>query len=312
MRQNLIPKEPEMAQNITEARSFLEELAESPPRLPYEPTLIPALFAATREDSNVSIDDITTLIEQSQKLATRVLSLANSALYALESTVTSLRRAISILGFREVRTLVLMIGAVSFVRQAKLPKSFDGGEIWRHQVKTGLIAKTLAQAYARGTGLAGGVPDDSLEMAPDDAYAAGLLHDIGKVFLASGRPQTWEAIEELRKRDNSSLYEAEAAYWGMDHALIGAQVLHYWKLPLLLTDPINWHHAPQLAPAFTAETRLIAAANCIAKQGLTAEKALPPDAAALIPKGADPAALGELVAQALDDAAAETAMGLLN
>jgi HD-like signal output (HDOD) protein len=251
-----MPKE-----KLQEARDFLEELAETPPCLPYEPSLLPLLFAATREGSNASIDDLTVLIERSQKLATRVLSLANSALYALESTVTSLRRAISILGFREVRTLVIMIGAVSAIKGAKLPKGFDAIALWRHQLKTASVAKVLAGALSSSGGPRSEGPEKRLEMAPDEAYAAGLLHDIGKVFLAASRPQLWEAIEEIRQISSLSFFEAEDEYWGMDHALVGAQVLHYWKLPLLLTDPINWHHAPELAPVFRVEAKLLAAAN---------------------------------------------------
>lgn len=299
-------------QHLDEARSFLEDLAENPPWLPYEPTLLPALFAATKEGSTVSIDDITALIEQSQKLASRVLSLANSALYALQSTVTSLRRAVSVLGFREVRTLVLMVGAASSIREAKVPKGFDAKGLWRHQVRTAVIARALAEACSRGAGMPGGRPDGTLEMAPDEAYAAGLLHDIGKVFLASGRPQIWESIDALRKKNRADFHEAEEAYWGIDHALIGAQVLHYWKLPLLLTDPINWHHAPALAPAFAAEARLLAAANITANEGLDAEGSLAAAALPFIPEGADPAVLGECVAKALDDAAADAVAGLLD
>lgn len=299
------------AQHLDEARSFLEDLAENPPWLPYEPTLLPALFAATKEGSSVSIDDITALIEQSQKLATRVLSLANSALYALQSTVTSLRRAISVLGFREVRTLVVMVGAVSSIRGASLPKNFDARKLWRHQVLTAIVARSLADAFLKGVGLPGGRPDQTLEMAPDEAYVAGLLHDIGKVFLASGRPGTWETIDALSKRERIDFCKAEETYWGMDHALVGAQVLHYWKLPLLLTDPINWHHAPELAPAFAPEARLLAAANFIAHEGLDAEGALPQAALALCPQQADPGALGEVVAAALRDAQTEQLAGLV-
>lgn len=282
-------------QKLNEAREFLEELAESPPWLPYEPTLLPLLFAATREDSDASVDDITALIERSQKLAARVLSIANSAVYALESTVTSLSRAISILGFREVRTLVIMVGAVSAIKGVKLPKNFDGVSLWKHQLITAAVARELTAALiAEGT--IGHIrQEDLLCMTPDEAYVAGLLHDIGKVFLAAIRPGIWNDIEMICMESGLSFVEAEDAYWGMDHALIGAQVLHYWKLPLLLTDPINWHHAPTVAPAFKGEARMLAAANLIAKDPKVIQGELPQDALLLLPEGADPARLSQAV-----------------
>lgn len=289
---------------LEEARAFLEELSENPPWLPYEPMLLPQLFAATKEDSNASVDDLTLLIERSQKLATRVLSLANSALYALESTVTSLRRAVSILGFREVRTLVVMIGAVSAIKGAKLPKEFDANGLWRHQVKTAAMAKGLALAMKE-------LPENGLEMAPDEAYAAGLLHDIGLVFLAAGRPKIWADIEDLRRAKNCPFFEAENEYWGMDHALVGAQVLHYWKLPLLLTDPINWHHAPDLAPAFGPEAHLLAAANLLAHEGLADDGPLPEAVLALLPPNVDGEKAATLVRQVLKKAGSEHLAGMM-
>lgn len=283
-------------ERLEEARAFLEDLAEHPPVLPYEPTLLPLLFAATRDDSNASVDDITALIESSQKLASKVLSLANSAAYGLESTVTSLRRAISILGFREVRTLVVMVGAVSAIKGVKLPKTFDATGLWKHQLKTASIAKILAAAVhdlAKQQGTKDGL---LLEMAPDEAYAAGLLHDIGKVFLAGSRPGIWETIETIRTTKGISFDEAEDEYWGMDHALVGAQVLHHWKLPLLLTDPINWHHAPELAPSLSTEARLLAAANILAHEGLDEHGAFRENVLALLPVQCDPVGLAASVA----------------
>lgn len=290
---------------LEEARAFLEELSDNPPWLPYEPMLLPQLFAATKDDSTASVDDLTLLIERSQKLATRVLSLANSALYALESTVTSLRRAVSILGFREVRTLVVMIGAVSAIKGAKLPKGFDANGLWRHQVRTASLAKGLALAMTS-------LPDNGLEMAPDEAYAAGLLHDIGKVFLAAGRPAIWAEIEETRRQKNIDFSDAENEYWGMDHALIGAQVLHYWKLPLLLTDPINWHHAPEVAPAFGPEARLLSAANLLAHEGLPDEGPLPECVLALLPASVDPDKAASMVREAVAKTRTEYLSGMMD
>ncbi len=298
-------------QRLEEARSFLQELAENPPWLPYEPTLLPLLFSATREDSTASVSDLTALIEHSQKLAARVLSLANSAMYALESTVTSLQRAVALLGFREVRTLVIMVGAVSAIKSAKLPKEFDSTGLWKHQLNTACIAKALASVLLKEADSTKSGPDEKLSIAPDEAYAAGLLHDIGKVFLAASRPAVWQAIEDMRVKNGTSFTETEDAYWGMDHAVIGAQVLHQWKLPRLLTDPINWHHASTLAPVFKPEAKLLWAADCIAHQGVGDEGELPAQAAVLMPPGVDPIHLGLAVKTALAENNVDALMGVM-
>ena len=298
------------AHRLEEARLFLQELAEHPPWLPYEPTLLPLLFSATRDDSTASISDLTALIERSQNLTARVLTIANSAVYALESTVTSLHRALAVLGFREVRTLVIMVAAVSAIKGAKLPREFDADGLWRHHLRMACIAKALAAALRQDDDPRRTASGETLIWAPDEAYAAGLLHDIGKVFLAAKRPEAWRAIEELRLKNGSSFAEAEDAYWSMDHAVIGSQVLHQWKLPRLLTDPINWHHAAALAPDFKAEAKLLCAADYIAHQGVGDNGELPERASAFIPPAADPLALGLAVKDALAVSKFDALMGL--
>ncbi len=281
------------AERLAGARQFLENLAEDPPRLPYEPTLIPLLFSATREGSTTSTEQLTVLIERSQKLAARILSVANSALYALQSRITSINRAVAVLGFNEVRSLVIMIGAASALKGAKLPPGFNGMELWRHQLLTAVYAKALATGLRR-SGVA-------LALDPDEAYAAGILHDIGKVFLAGRRPEIWRAVAERAAMDGTDMATAEDAYWGMDHALVGAQVLHFWKLPLLLTDSINWHHSPHLAPSFAVESGVLAAANRLAHLGLTERGRLPEEVVRLLPPRANAAALAEACARATEE-----------
>jgi HD-like signal output (HDOD) protein len=287
------------AQQIQEARLFLQELAEKPPQLPYEATLLPRLFAATRDDATTSLGDLTALIERSQKLAGKVLSIANSAMYALESTVTSLQRAVALLGLREVRGIILMIGMLSAVKSPALPRSFDGMRLWKHHLRTAHIARALVGALQKDDAAKKLAPKDRPGIAPDEAYATGLLHDIGIAFLASGRPAIWQAIDDLRRKEGTSFAEAENAYWGMDHAVIGAQVLNQWKLPRLLTDPINWHHAATLAPNFAVEARLLCAADLIAHQGVSDKGELPAQAAALLPEGSDALPVGQAVGAAL-------------
>lgn len=66
-------------------------------------------------------------------------------------------------------------------------------------------------------------------------------------FFAAARPDIWEKLAEMEQEQACGSFEVENAQLGMDHGLIGAAVLHHWKLPLLLTEPINLHHSPELS-----------------------------------------------------------------
>lgn len=285
---------------LEEARIFLNELSEKPPKVPYEPELIPTLFAATQDSSTASLDSIAKLIERSQNLATRVLTIANSAYYVLEFKVTSLARAIGVLGLREVRAMVLMVAMVSAIKGVKLPPGFDAHALWQHNLQTATLAKALAQGIKGDAAPKVLAPENTLAMEPDEAYVAGLLHDLGKIFLASIRPEIWLAIEDLRKKENCGFAEAEIQYWGMDHGIIAARVLHTWKVPLLLTDAINWHHAPQLAPEGKLEAGLLAAANKLANADYKPGSEIPLEIMALLPKDVDASRLADSIGSKLE------------
>ncbi|MDR0238631.1 MAG: HDOD domain-containing protein [Deltaproteobacteria bacterium] len=297
-------------QPVEQAHAFLHKLLQHPPKLPFEPALLPMLFAITREDSTASIRDVTTLIGRSQKLSARVLALANSAAYGLPAKVSTLHQAINVLGIREIRLLVLLEGISSVISETKLPKSFDIIILWDHQSQVAAIAKALAAELGSPSGLCGPLATEAnrLNMAPDEAYVVGFLHDIGKIFFAASRADIWETIEKTWKKGELRYFEAEHSYWDIDHALIGATVLHYWKLPLLLTEPINWHHAPDLATTYKMEARLLAAANHIVHSNFDVENGLCEEAVALLPEGIDATALVIAMTQSLASASAANLM----
>jgi len=288
-------------QTTEQSRSFLRKLLQHPPKLPFEPALLPMLFAMTREDSTASTLDLIRLIERSQKLTVRMLALANSAAYGMEFKISTLHQAINVLGTREIRLLVILVGIASAISETKLPKPFNISTQWIHQLKVAVIMKTIAAELGSALGVCGPLAkeEDRLKIAPDDAYVTGLLHDIGKIFFAASRPDLWEAVEEIWKNSGQQYFEAENSYWSIDHALIGARILHAWKLPLLLTEPINWHHMPELATTYTMEARLLAAANHIEHCNLDVENGLCKEAVSLLPEGIDTAALAAAIDQSL-------------
>lgn len=240
-------------QHHDEAQEFLSDLLHGMQQLTYEAGLISALFSQTAEESSASLETIGDTIARGQGVATRVLAMANSAYYGLQAEVASVSRAVAVLGLKDVRNLVLTIGVADIVGTKTLPRQFDLNEHWMHQVGVAEAARLLARHAA-----ASGVHAD-----PDIMYTAGLLHDIGKLLIASFRPEAWSAMQKLRQNESLDDAGAEYRYWGMDHALVAAQALAYWNLPESLTEPINWHHQPRLALSHKQGAALLFTANAL-------------------------------------------------
>lgn len=245
------------------AQIFLATLSENCPELPFEPTLLPELFASTAENSVKSLTHIAGLVEKSQGLAARILRVANSAYYGMQTAVSSLPHAVRLLGLNEVRNIILQLGVTSVMRQLNFPKAFKFEELWEHQLRTANFAKEIALA----------MPEKSFgrKISPDDIYAAGLLHDLGKTMLAANCPEDWSAVWDLASCEDISFFKAEEDYWGVDHAVAGARLLTFWGLPPTLTELVNWHHAPHLATEeFKTGAQVLAAANMLAHQPIEA------------------------------------------
>ncbi len=173
------------------------------------------------------------VVNKAQGLAARVLSLANSAYYGLQSEVTSVQRAVAVLGMAEIRALVLALGVSRMIDRSRLPAGFDLRDYWGHQLSVAAGCRLLARR----------VPGCDAETC----YTAGLLHDLGKLLIAAYRPDDWATIRQLSKDENLMDCEAEERQLGLDHGVVGARLLSFWDLPMALTEPINWHHAPHLA-----------------------------------------------------------------
>ncbi len=240
-------------QHHLEAQEFLSDLLQSMQELPYEAGLLRELFSQTSDTSPASLEAVAQTISRGQGIAARVLSMANSAYYGLQSEVASVSRAVAVLGMKEVRNLVLSLGISDVTASRKLPRQFALAEYWIHQVSVGEAARLIAR-HAMEAGE---------QVDPDTLYTAGLLHDLGKLFIAAFRPLTWAAIRSIRERDGLSDVQAEDRYWGVDHAVIAAHVLSYWNLPEELTEPISWHHQPHLAASHKRGAAILFTADAL-------------------------------------------------
>lgn len=199
--------------------------------LPTLPPLVMELLSSfQQEDLNVTA--LAERIGNEQTLAARVLRIANSPFYGLSGRVASIHDAVVILGFRAVRSLVLaaaMVGAFP----AQLGRHFSPRTFWRHSVATALAARGLARLRGEN---------------PETAFSAGLLHDLGRVFLAVAFPDHFAALLRWQTEHDRPNREAEQAVLGLDHGTAGRLLAEQWGLPLPIGEAIARHHEPDREP----------------------------------------------------------------
>ncbi len=166
-------------------------------------------------------------ISRDQALAAKTLRLANSSFYGRGRQVRSVAEAISVLGLRTVRGVVTAAGMAGSFRRHP---GFDHHAFWRHSIGSALCAQALAGELRR---------DDA-----DLAFTVGLLHDIGRLALASAFAPAYAEVEQWRRDQDCPDGDAERAVLGIDHAEVGGLIARQWNFAPAIVDAIRDHHAP--------------------------------------------------------------------
>lgn len=219
-------------------------------RLETLPT-VPALYGeltALLQREDVPIADVAAIVERDPGMTAKVLKLVNSAFFALQRPVANAAEACNYLGLDTLRSLVLALQTFSQFQSFKLG-GMDLDAVWRHSLRTAHAAKRISQ----------------LEKAPhramDEAFVAGLLHDVGKLILACNCADDYRRALQAARDTPSDLTSAEKAVFGCDHAEVGGYVLGLWGLPVPVVEAIALHHAPSRSedPGFSPLTAVHAA-----------------------------------------------------
>jgi len=175
------------------------------------------------------VSSLAEVISSDQALTAKVLRLCNSAFYGLPRKVTTVSDAVLIVGFSSLKSLVLMITTQSTMNKGLLGYKIGPGEFWRHSLGTAETCRFLAQ-------------HTQLEK-PEEAFIAGLIHDIGKMVLNQyALPEVYRATN-LSQKERLSIHEAEQQILGFDHAEIGAALAERWNFPPVLVESIRRHHS---------------------------------------------------------------------
>ena len=186
----------------------------------------------TCNNPRASANDLQRIISLDPILTARVLKLINSAYYSPGVPITSLARAIVMLGLNTVKNLALSFAILENLKSNGSFSVFSPEEFWMHSLCVGVIAKSLAAVK--------GDTPQGLEAF----FVAGLLHDLGKIPLTRQFPEEYHRAWETAKKDQDTLRHSEIQFLGMDHCTVGCLIAKKWHLGTTLVETLSHHHNP--------------------------------------------------------------------
>jgi putative nucleotidyltransferase with HDIG domain len=179
-------------------------------------------------DEDTSCRDVARILKQDMSMCAKLLQVVNSAFFRLSRTVTKIEEAVTYLGFGTIKQLAL---GIEVFRLGNGNPSLGGLSLEELQKHSMLVAC-----------IASGLFDDSKEK--EDAFVAGMLHDIGKLLLAVELPDHVEKVVATMRAEGGAWHTAEESCYGVTHADIGAYLLGLWGLPCPIVEAVAYHHAP--------------------------------------------------------------------
>lgn len=200
--------------------------------LPTAPRVYSSLVKALSNPQASTLEDVARIIEQDVGLSAKVLQLVNSAFFGFSRDIASIRDAVKHLGLDIIETLVASLEATEAFAVSDVSECFSVEESQSHARLTARIASS----FPLPTKLC------------DTAAAGGLLHDVGKLVLASHLPEQLREATRVAIERQRPLHEVEVELFGISHAEIGAYLLNVWGLPVAVTETVAHHHNPLRVP----------------------------------------------------------------
>lgn len=200
-------------------------------------------------DPDVSATALAEVIQYDQVITANVLKICNAAYFGLPRKVSSLDEALVIVGNDTLKDIIITSSSARFYKGAAGEGyKLDQGELWKHSIAVGIMAKELVK-YVKG-------------VESGSAFTAGLLHDIGKRFLSSFVADDFKKIMMKVVQDNCSFVEAEKELVGASHAELGGMIMSQWGFPKEIELAVLQHHDPE-ALGKDPLTAIVALANAL-------------------------------------------------
>ena len=214
---------------------------------------LPTVYAKVNElvnDPNCPAAKLGQCIANDQAITSMILRLVNSALYGYPTYIDTVTKAVTIVGFKQTRDLVLASSVIDMFGKGSKPRSIDYRGFWKHSVAVAICSKLIAA---------------NMKKCDQEAmFTAGLLHDIGRL-ISYEKSDKLPVVELMNtaKSTESLIYKNERKMLGFTHMDLAEALFCKWNLPPLLKEAAVYHHVPALAPRFKMEASCIHIADII-------------------------------------------------
>lgn len=216
--------------------------------IPVQADIISGIIRLDPEANNC-FRELDGFVRSDQGVATLVLRVVNSPLYSRGRQIATIPVAISVLGFNVVRSLAMLAFSRSLFSQSRDPAFRT--HIWQHSLLAAIAARTICQTFGGGR-------------EKDEAFIAGLMHDMGSVLLFTHDPARYRQVLSLVHEQGYEGMAAEREVFGFDHCAVGREAVAQWKLPERFVDYMGEDlAAPRPERADDPVWRSLAAANCL-------------------------------------------------
>ena len=200
---------------------------------------LPAFPAVAMQVYNLAMDPDARIEEVQQLLATapvltlKILKLVNSSFYGLPQKVDTVKEGIVILGMDEISQMAFGLSLAKTFSQVNMGGVLDAATLRRHATETAMVGKYLCQARK--------------DLKVTSLFTAGILHDIGKLFLADQFPALYESVINTARKLDLPVCMLEEEVFGYNHGIVGGVIAKKWNLPKTLVQAISFHHHPSFA-----------------------------------------------------------------
>ena len=215
--------------------SRLNEFIQGASNLPVLPKVTIRLLNAL-DAPETSAREIAGIIEAEPILSARLLKLANSSYYGQRGNISKVNSAVAVLGSKTIRSLALTIWTHTLKLQARKPEEMAlMAPLLAHGLVAGIAARMLAERVN--------------QTLSEEAFMAGLLHDIGRVALVAQLGKDYQTLVlDPAVSEGVPLHEKETEILGFDHRALGAALMKSWSLPAFLARVVELHHDPVTVP----------------------------------------------------------------